>query len=148
MQNETLANAIEKMPKVELHVHLKGATRPETILKLAQKNSIDLPAKTLDEMIEWFKFKSFHHFLDVYRQTATCFAEPEDVEFAAREFLVEQARQNIIYTELTYTVNRTTMRSSDCLAIPTATVMSIKKMSACLAKHSCGRSAMQNSTKI
>lgn len=109
MLNETLSTAIKEMPKVELHVHLKGATRPETILKLAKKNNINLPAKTLDEMTEWFKFKNFHYFLDVYRQNAACFAEPEDVEFAAREFLAGQAKQNIVYTELTYTVNQTTM---------------------------------------
>ena len=32
----------EAMPKVELHVHLEGATQPETLLKLAKKNGIEL----------------------------------------------------------------------------------------------------------
>jgi adenosine deaminase len=109
MQNENLTSTIKNMPKVELHVHLKGATRPETILKLAAKNNIELPAKNLAEMATWFEFKDFAHFIGIYSLTAKCFAQPEDVEFAAREFLTEQARQNIIYTELTYTVNQRTM---------------------------------------
>ena len=116
MENQSLKSFITAMPKVELHVHLKGATRPETILKLAEKNKIDLPVKTLEEMQEWFKFKNFNHFLDVYMQAAQCFVEPEDVEIAAKEFLVEQARQNIIYSELTYTANHKTMPFEDQLA--------------------------------
>jgi len=28
------------MPKVELHVHLEGAARPETLLTLAQRNGV------------------------------------------------------------------------------------------------------------
>lgn len=116
MQTEKLATTIKKMPKVELHVHLKGATRPETILKLAEKNNINLPAKSLDEMKEWFKFKNFNHFLDVYMQAAECFATAEDIEIAAREFLEEQARQNIVYTELTYTASHKSMPFEDQLA--------------------------------
>ena len=33
-----------RMPKVELHVHLEGAIRPTTLLNLAQRNRIQLPA--------------------------------------------------------------------------------------------------------
>ena len=33
-----------QMPKVELHVHLEGTFRPATLLSLAQKNSVRLPA--------------------------------------------------------------------------------------------------------
>ena len=116
MNKENLKAKIQEMPKIELHVHLKGATRPETILKLAKKNNISLPAKNLTEMKEWFKFKNFNHFLDVYMQTAMCFMEPEDIELAAKEFLAEQARQNIVYTELTYTANHLTMSFEDQLA--------------------------------
>lgn len=109
MISNSVRSFIESMPKVELHVHLKGTTRPETILKLAKKNNVDLPAKTLEEMAAWFKFKDFNHFIDVYSLNASCFAEPEDVETAAREFLAEQARQNIVYTEVTYTINQRKM---------------------------------------
>ena len=33
-----------KMPKVELHVHLEGTFRPATLLSLARKNKVALPA--------------------------------------------------------------------------------------------------------
>ncbi|MBN8621225.1 MAG: adenosine deaminase, partial [Anaerolineae bacterium] len=38
---------IRAMPKVELHVHLQGATQPETWLELARRNHITLPADDL-----------------------------------------------------------------------------------------------------
>ncbi len=109
MENQPLSSFIKSMPKVELHVHLKGATRPETILALAKKNNVELPAKNLAEMAKWFEFKDFNNFIDIYSLNAACFAEPQDVEFAAREFLTEQARQNIVYTEVTYTINQRKM---------------------------------------
>ena len=38
---------IEAVPKAELHVHLEGSIQPATLLKLAQQNNVELPAKQL-----------------------------------------------------------------------------------------------------
>lgn len=91
------------MPKVELHVHLEGSVAPETLLKLAQKNNILLPAKNLDELREWYIFKDFDHFIDIYSIIASCFRHADDIELIAREFLIGQAKQNILYSEVTFT---------------------------------------------
>jgi len=94
---------IERMPKVELHVHLEGSVVPETLLKLAQKNNIVLPAKNLDELKEWYTFKDFDHFIEIYSIIASCFRHADDIELIAREFLIGQAKQNILYSEVTFT---------------------------------------------
>lgn len=98
----TLANLIEKMPKIELHVHLEGSTQPETLLKLAKKNNIDLPAKTLDEVRGWYQFRDFDHFIQIYITIVKCIKTADDIEWIARDFLARQAEQNIIYSEVTY----------------------------------------------
>ena len=39
---------IKAMPKVELHVHLEGSIRPSTLLTLAVRNGVTLPASDLE----------------------------------------------------------------------------------------------------
>ena len=43
----SLHDFIRDMPKVELHVHLEGSIRPSTLLVLAERNGITLPAQDL-----------------------------------------------------------------------------------------------------
>ncbi len=99
----SLHEFIKAMPKVELHVHLQGATQPETWLELSQRNNIPLPAKTIEEMHDWFVFTDFPHFIQIYMKVSATVRSADDVEFIAREFLRGQAAQNIQYTEITYT---------------------------------------------
>ncbi len=54
------------MPKVELHVHLEGSIRPETLLKLARRHDVVLPADTIEGLRQWYAFTSFPHFVDIY----------------------------------------------------------------------------------
>ena len=94
---------IQKMPKAELHVHLEGSTQPETLLQLAKKYKVSLPADDIKGLREWFKFRGFNHFLKVYFAIANCLRDAEDIELITCEFLKNQAKQNIKYTELTFT---------------------------------------------
>lgn len=91
------------MPKVELHVHLEGAIRPETVLELAKRNGVTLPADTLEGLREWYKFRDFAHFVEVYVAVSKCIKTAADVELLAREFLNGQKSQNILHSEVTYT---------------------------------------------
>ncbi len=99
----SLESFIRVMPKVELHVHLEGSIRPETLLTLAQRNQVDLPADTVDGLRQWYAFTDFPHFIEIYVALSKCIRTPDDVELIAREFLAGQAAQNILYSEVTYT---------------------------------------------
>jgi adenosine deaminase len=76
----SLREVIAGLPKVELHVHLEGSIQPETLLKLAERNKIELPAKDVVGLRDWFTFRNFDHFVEIY-----------------------VAAQNIYYTEAHYT---------------------------------------------
>lgn len=91
------------MPKVELHVHLEGSIRPETLLKLAKRNSVSLPADTIEGLREWYRFRDFNHFVQIYIAGSKCIKTPDDIELIAREFVDGQVEQNILHTEVTYT---------------------------------------------
>jgi adenosine deaminase len=96
--------ALRQMPKFELHVHFEGSIRPETVLELSRKNNVPLPASDLPSLREWYRFRDFPHFVDVYVAITKCIKTDEDLEFIAREFLQGQAAQNITYSEVTFTV--------------------------------------------
>ncbi|MBI1881135.1 MAG: adenosine deaminase [Chloroflexi bacterium] len=99
----TLETFIQAMPKVELHVHLEGSIRPETLLTLARRNQVDLPADTVEGLRAWYTFTDFPLFIEVYLAVSACLRTPDDIELIAREFLAGQAAQNIRYSEVTYT---------------------------------------------
>jgi len=99
----SLARFIKAMPKVELHVHLEGAIEPATLLELARRHGIALPAHTIEGLHAWYTFTGFPHFIDVFTLVSSCIRTPDDIELIAREFLAGQARQNIRYSEVTCT---------------------------------------------
>lgn len=94
---------IAAMPKVELHIHLEGSIRPETLLELARRNRIQLPISAREGLHKWYQFSSFDHFVEIYGLMSSSIRSTEDIEFVAREFLSGQASQGIRYSEVTYT---------------------------------------------
>lgn len=94
---------ITRMPKVELHVHLEGSVRPATLLKLARRHGISLPADSIEGLHDWYTFRDFNHFVEIYLTISSCLRTPDDIELITREFLQGQAEQNIRYSEVTFT---------------------------------------------
>lgn len=103
MNNETLAAFIRRLPKVELHVHLEGSIQPATLLTLAKRNQVTLPANDVAGLQRWYQFTNFKHFIEIYLTISSCICTPEDIELIARDFLRNQAAQNIRYSEVTFT---------------------------------------------
>ena len=100
---DTIEEFITQMLKVELHVHLEGSVQPQTLLKLASRHHVALPADDLESLRQWYTFRDFDHFLDIYMTISGCLRTVEDIELIAREFLIGQAEQNIVYSEVTFT---------------------------------------------
>lgn len=98
-----LTTFIREMPKIEIHVHLEGSVRPETLLMLANRHQIRLPADTVEGIQRWYTFRDFDHFIEIYMLISKCIRDVADIELIAREFLAGQAVQNIRYSEVTYT---------------------------------------------
>src|ERR671910_89595 len=61
-----LATFIRRMPKAEIHVHLEGSVRPATLLELARRNGVQPPAGDEAGLREFFRFRDFPHFIEVY----------------------------------------------------------------------------------
>lgn len=103
MLSPSLEQFLRRTPKVELHVHLEGSILPETLLELARRNQVPLPADDVPGLQRWYRFTEFKHFIEIYLTISACICSPEDIELIARDFLRNQAAQNIRYSEVTFT---------------------------------------------
>jgi adenosine deaminase len=87
------------MPKAEIHVHLEGATAPEASYAIARRNGVPLPVDSLEEWRRYFEFRDFPHFINVYRNTVDTIRTTDDLALMVAQFYVDQARQNVRYSE-------------------------------------------------
>lgn len=99
----SLESYLRAAPKAELHVHLEGSIQPATLLTLAERNGVELPARDVAGLRSWFVYRDFAHFLDVYITISQCLQATEDYELIAYEFGAEMARQQVRYAEITFT---------------------------------------------
>ena len=101
---DRLESFVRAIPKVELHVHLEGAMRPSTLLDLAQSNRVPLPATSVEALGDWFRFRDFDQFVEVYLACSRALKRPEDFQRLLDDFAADQERDNVRYTEVHFTV--------------------------------------------
>lgn len=89
-------------PKAELHVHLEGSIQPATLLELARRNRVDLPASDVDGLRRWFVYRDFPHFIEIYMIISRCLRTRADYELIVVELAAELAGQNCRYAEVTF----------------------------------------------
>jgi aminodeoxyfutalosine deaminase len=98
----SLDSYLRAAPKAELHVHLEGTVQPETLLELARRNNVSLPYDSVPELREWFRFRDFMHFIEVYGTISRCLTTSDDFELIAWELAQTLARQNCRYAEVCF----------------------------------------------
>lgn len=98
----SLESYLRAAPKAELHLHLEGSIQPVTLLELARRNGVSLPYETLDGLKEWFVFRDFAHFIQVYIAVSRCLKTAADYELIVYEMGRELARQHVRYAEVTF----------------------------------------------
>jgi adenosine deaminase len=98
-----LTDYIHAMPKVELHLHLEGSIRPEMLLELARRNEVKLPVSDIAGIREWYRFRDFNHFIQVYVAICSTLRKPEDFSLITCDLGEMLARQNVRYAEITWT---------------------------------------------
>jgi aminodeoxyfutalosine deaminase len=99
----TLADFIGGLPKAELHVHHVGSASPRIVAELAARHPGVVPSD-LDALREFFAFRDFAHFVEVYLAVVALVRTPEDVRLLTYEVAREMAEgQAVRYAELTCT---------------------------------------------
>jgi adenosine deaminase len=100
-QSPNLEQAIKRMPKAELHVHLEGAISHGTIEELARRNGVKLEAAEGNLEPRRPRYDHLIDFLDCYRMRSRCLQSPDDFEAASVDVLEHLKAQRVIYAEIT-----------------------------------------------
>ncbi|WP_444950845.1 adenosine deaminase [Micromonospora ureilytica] len=99
-----LPTFIAGLPKVELHVHHVGSASPRIVAELAARHEGRTPVPAdPDALADYFEFRDFAHFIEVYLSVVDLIRDPEDVWILTHEVARELARQQVRYAELTIT---------------------------------------------
>ena len=97
---------IRKIPKAELHCHLDGSLRPETILRLANKQQIELPTKNLTELKKYFSIsnnlKTLEEYIAKFNLTLSVMQTPESLKETSYELAKDCHRDGVRYLEVRY----------------------------------------------
>lgn len=90
---------ITRLPKVELHVHLIGSAPRETVLELARRYRDSQVPTAEHELREFYTFRDFPHFIDVYTAVRSLIRDQEDLAALIRGVVRGLAAQNVRYAE-------------------------------------------------
>ncbi|MCK6547314.1 adenosine deaminase [Myxococcota bacterium] len=97
---------IEKLPKTDLHVHLDGSLRLATILDLAEKQGVQLPANDEDGLRRAMNLGqncgSLVEYLKAFDVTLLVLQTADALTRAAYELAEDAARENVRYMEVRY----------------------------------------------
>ena len=97
------ADFIAGLPKAELHVHHVGSASPRIVAELATRHpGAGVPADP-ERLAEFFTFRDFGHFIEVYLAVVGLITDAEDVRTLTYEVARELASQQVRYAELTIT---------------------------------------------
>jgi adenosine deaminase len=100
-------NTYRALPKVELHRHLEGSLRLDTMLDVAKQHGITIPAdvlrlSTLVQIQEEDKF-TFQNFLSKFNTLRLFYRSPDVIHRITREAIEDAAKDNVRYLELRFT---------------------------------------------
>jgi len=91
---------IEKLPKVELHLHIEGSLEPELMFSLAQRNKVKLPFASVEEVRKAYNFSNLQDFLNIYYQGMSVLKTEQDFYDLTFAYLKRCKANNVIHTEI------------------------------------------------
>ena len=100
-------NIFVALPKVELHRHLEGSLRLETMLDIARSHGVTVPASILRlsnlVQVQDEEPFTFSNFLQKFKTLRLFYRSPNVIHRVTREAVEDAARDNIRYLELRFT---------------------------------------------
>ncbi len=96
---------IEALPKTDLHVHLDGSIRLETLIELAREYHVELPSYTpggLREVVFKDKYDSLEEYLSGFSYTVAVLQNEVALERVAYELAQDNQAEGVRYVEVRF----------------------------------------------
>lgn len=94
---------IRTLPKVALHEHLDGGLRPQTVIDHCREAGHELPSYDAEELRTWFFTAAdsgdLVTYLTTFDHTTAAMQTRDHLRRVAREFVLDQAADGVIYAE-------------------------------------------------
>jgi aminodeoxyfutalosine deaminase len=87
--------SVGRYPKIELHVHLEGTVRADTLRAIAKRNDYPLP----DDLESLYAFEDFRHFIEVWVLTTNALRTEADFRQMVVDYAAEAAGHGAVYLE-------------------------------------------------
>lgn len=96
---------LHALPKTDLHVHLDGSLRIESLIEMARERGVILPSNSPDGLRELvFKpsYSSLSEYLTGFALTGAVLQDPEALERSAYELALDNLGENVCYIEVRF----------------------------------------------
>jgi len=93
-------SAIARLPKVELHLHIEGSLEPELMFALAERNGVELPYSSVEEVRKAYGFSDLQSFLDIYYAGACVLLKEQDFYDLTWAYLLRCEDDEVCHTEI------------------------------------------------
>lgn len=94
------------LPKIELHCHLDGSVRPETIIDIAKKENINIPSFNIDIIREQvtapLECESLNEYLKRFALPNVVMQSKESLRRVTFELMEDCAKENVKYIEIRF----------------------------------------------
>ena len=94
-----LREFIQKMPKVELHLHLEGTICPQTAFDFMHRNNPSAAPLTPEQVRNLYRFRNLAEFIRGMRTVSNNIVEIDDLRRVTCELFGELRAQNVRYVE-------------------------------------------------
>ncbi len=99
-----ISEILKKIPKIELHTHLDGNIKPQTILDISKMEGINLPTYDMNEFIHLIQVspdcQSLKEYLSKFPFYIQVMQKPDYIYRITYEYLADMSRQNVKYVEI------------------------------------------------
>lgn len=106
MSDNLTFDVLKRMPKVDLHLHLDGSVKPDTIIALADKNGFRLPTRDKNELLSYMRAdnecSSLAEYLEKFSFVCSFLQTAEALELAAYEVVQQSAEHGCLYIEVRF----------------------------------------------